>query len=160
MATGRKPTPTALKLVKGNPGKRPLNAAEPKPAPKIPDPPDHLPVKSEARKEWFRISKQLHELGLLTEIDRAALAAYCVAWGRWVEAEEQLTKYGTVIKSPDKGWLVQSPYLSIANRAMDQMAKLLAEFGMSPSSRSRVQSVKASDMGDEMEGLLGGRRSG
>lgn len=156
MATGRKPTPTNLKLLKGNPGKRPLNAAEPMPAPKIPNPPDH--VKGEARKEWFRISKQLHELGLLTEIDRAALAAYCVAWGRWVEAEEQLAKYGTVIKSPDKGWLVQSPYLSIANRAMDQMAKMLAEFGMSPSSRSRVQSVKELTSRDEMEGLLGGRR--
>lgn len=157
MATGRKPKPTAIRLLQGNPGKRPLNTAEPKPAPKIPSPPDH--IKGEARKEWFRISKQLHELGLLTEIDRAALAAYCVAWGRWVEAEEQLTKYGTVIKSPDKGWLVQSPYLSIANRAMDQMAKLLAEFGMSPSSRSRVQSVKAQDMGDEMEGLLGRNRA-
>ena len=158
MATGRKPKPTAIRLLQGNPGKRPLNTAEPMPAPKIPSPPDH--IKGEARKEWFRISKQLHELGLLTEIDRAALAAYCVAWGRWVEAEEQLTKYGTVIKSPDKGWLVQSPYLSIANRAMDQMAKLLTEFGMSPSSRSRVQSVKAQDMGDEMEGLLDGRHSG
>src|SRR5687768_11007374 len=116
MATGRKPTPTNLKLLKGNPGKRPLNEAEPMPAPAIPKPPDH--VTGEARKEWFRISKQLHELGLLTEIDRAALAAYCIAWGRWVEAEQNLAKYGTVIKSPDKGWLVQSPYLSIANRAM------------------------------------------
>ena len=76
-------------------------------------------------------------LGLLTRIDRAALALYCEAWGRWVEAEEALRKYGVMIKAPS-GYPVQSPYLAIANRAMDQMAKLLVEFGMSPSSRSRV----------------------
>jgi P27 family predicted phage terminase small subunit len=99
-------------------------------------------------------------LGLLTEIDRAALAAYCVAWGRWVDAEQNLQKYGTVIKSPDKGWLVQSPYLSIANRAMDQMAKMLTEFGMSPSSRSRVHGVKATDLDPFEEFLRDGRNSG
>jgi len=42
-----------------------------------------------------------------------------------------------VIKSPS-GFPIQSPYLAIANKAMDQMTKLLTEFGMSPSSRTCV----------------------
>jgi P27 family predicted phage terminase small subunit len=73
----------------------------------------------------------------MTDIDGAALAAYCQAWARWVEAEENLVKYGVVIKAPS-GFPIQSPYLAIANKAMDQMTRLLVEFGMSPSSRSRV----------------------
>ena len=69
--------------------------------------------------------------------DGAALALYCQAWARWVEAEANLVRYGTVIKS-QSGFPIQSPYLAIANKAMAQMARILVEFGMSPSSRTRV----------------------
>ena len=88
--------------------------------------------------------KRLSPLGLFTELDRAALAGYCTAWARYVEAEEALKKFGTVIMSPNK-IPMQSPYLSIANRAMDQMLKFLIEFGMTPSSRTRVTAAKQAD---------------
>ncbi len=87
--------------------------------------------------EWKRIGRKLLACGLLTEIDGAALALYCQAWARWIEAEGNLVRYGTVIKAPS-GYPIASPYLSIANTAMTQMARLLVEFGMTPSSRSRV----------------------
>jgi len=90
-----------------------------------------------AREEWKRISKRLHRQKLLTENDGSALAAYCIAYERWADAEEKLRKFGTVIKSP-RNFLVQSPYLSISNRAMEQMLRVLTEFGMTPSSRSRI----------------------
>ena len=102
---------------------------------RLPACPPHL--QGEARKEWRRIGRKLLACGLLTEIDGAALALYCQAWARWIEAEANLVRYGTVIKAPS-GYPIASPYLSIANKAMDQMARLLVEFGMSPSSRSRV----------------------
>lgn len=133
--TGPPPTPTKLRLLRGNPGHRPLNDREPKPKLEIPTCPSHL--EPEARKEWKRIAKELYSLGLLTKIDRAALAAYCQCWGRWVEAEEQLKKTGLVVKSP-AGYPILSPYLSIANKAMKQMQMLLSEFGCSPASRSRI----------------------
>ena len=133
---GQRPTPTNLKVLRGNPGKRPLNENEPKPPPSMPRAPSHL--SKDAKTEWKRMSKTLYELGLLTDIDRAALAAYCQAYGRWVEAEQNVQKYGTVMISPDKGWPIQSPYLAIANKALEQMHKFLVEFGMSPSSRSRI----------------------
>jgi P27 family predicted phage terminase small subunit len=91
-----------------------------------------------AKREWKRIAEQLSRLGLLTTIDRAALALYCDAYGRWLEAVASLQKYGTVIKSPS-GFPVQSPYVAIANKAGEQVRLLLAEFGMSPASRTRVQ---------------------
>ena len=97
--------------------------------------PSHLVV--EARREWKRLGRKLVECGLLTEIDAGALALYCQAWARWVEAERALERYGVVVKSPS-GFPMQSPYLAIANKAMEQMTRLLTEFGMSPSSRARV----------------------
>ena len=129
---GRRPKPTRLKVITGNPGKRPLNKNEPKPRPAVPD-----CLTDAAKAEWERISQELLSLRLLTSIDRAALAAYCQAWGRWVEAEEALKKHGVVVRSPN-GFPIQSPYLAIANKALDQMRAMLTEFGMSPSSRSRV----------------------
>jgi len=72
----------------GNPGKRPLNTNEPQPELGIPELPTIL--NGEALLEWHRITAELLRLGLVTKVDRAAVAAYCRAWGRWVEAEEHL----------------------------------------------------------------------
>ena len=135
---GRKPKPSALKMFEGNPGKRALNQNEPKPAVQTPDCPVHLD--DEAQAEWNRITPELSTLGLIARIDRAALAAYCQAWSRWVKAEEMLKSTGPVIKSKTTGAIYQNPYLAVANRAMKQMRDFLTEFGMTPSSRSRVSS--------------------
>jgi phage terminase small subunit len=85
---GRKPIPTAVKIAMGNPGKRPLNKREPKPVIAIPTCPAHL--MPAAKNEWKRLAHYLHDLGVISELDRAALAAYCQAYGRWVEAEKKL----------------------------------------------------------------------
>jgi P27 family predicted phage terminase small subunit len=94
---GRKPKPTHLKLLQGNPGKRPINSAEPKPPAELPPAPEHL--SAAAKTEWTHMGQQLLTLGLLTSIDRAAFAAYCVVWARWAEAEEALKKTGPVVRS-------------------------------------------------------------
>jgi P27 family predicted phage terminase small subunit len=147
---GRKPKPTALKELAGNPGKRPLNQREPKPKTTLPPCPRHL--SAEARKEWRRMGGELARMGVVTVVDRAALAAYCVAYARWADAEAQVTKLGTVVKTAN-GNLIQNPYLAVANRAMDQMMKAAGEFGMTPSSRSRVQ-VQQADAGPSLAELL------
>ena len=84
--SGRRPMPTKLKLLAGNPGKRRLDEHEPEPASRLPEPPDHL--SDEAKREWSRVGELLLDLGLVSELDRAALALYCQARARWVEAEE------------------------------------------------------------------------
>ena len=155
MATrGRKPKPTNLKVLEGNPGQRPLNDNEPKPDKKAPTCPAWL--EPEAKKEWRRMSKQLEQLGLLTELDRAAFAAYCQAYARWKEAEEFITKHGSMIRTPN-GYLQQVPQVSIAQTNQNLMLKYCAEFGLTPSSRSRIiASDGKSDTEDEMEQLLRG----
>ena len=81
---GRKPKPTALKKLEGNPGKRKLNTKEPVPAKGMPDCPKWL--LPEAKEEWKRLCQKLSEMGVLTEIDMAAFAAYCQSYARWKEA--------------------------------------------------------------------------
>ncbi len=132
---GRKPKPTKLKLLQGNPGHRPLNQNEPEPKTEIPEPPGHLTVG--ALTEWNRISQQLFNLGLLSGIDRTELAMYCQAYDRWVEAEKVIEEKGVLYKTKS-GNVMTSPMLWVANKAMDQCHKFLTEFGMTPSSRSRV----------------------
>ncbi|TWU12089.1 Phage terminase, small subunit [Symmachiella macrocystis] len=149
---GRKPKPTALKTLEGNPGKRPLNAREPHAAPEVPDCPEHLD--DVARAEWFRTAKVLLDMGLLTLADRSALAAYCVAYSRWVHAEEQVKKYGTIVKSPAKGFPMKSPYLTVADQAMEAMRKLMVEFGLTPSSRSRIKLPEGAGAVDEFDLFL------
>jgi P27 family predicted phage terminase small subunit len=134
---GRKPVPTRLKLLKGNPGKRPLNNDEPRPEYKKPDCPDFL--EGWAKEEWEYISDELFELGLLSQIDRTALAAYCKTYARWRQAEEELKTGMTA--TTESGWECQSVWLGIANRALELMHKFMTEFGMTPASRSRLSVV-------------------
>jgi len=135
-APGPPPTPTNLKLLRGNPGKRKLSSTEPDPPTEIPSCPKYL--NKIARVEWKRMAKQLLALGLISQLDRAFLAGYCTAYATWAEAEEQLEQYGKVFKSPS-GYPMASPYLAIRDRALEQMRAFGTEFGMSPSSRSRVK---------------------
>jgi P27 family predicted phage terminase small subunit len=132
---GRPPKPTRLKVLTGNPGKRPLNGAEPQPEVATPECPEELsPV---ARREWDRLVGELAALRILTNLDRAALAAYCGAYSMWAEATQNIQKFGTMVKSPT-GYPVQSPYVSIANRQAEIMMRIASEFGFTPASRSRI----------------------
>jgi P27 family predicted phage terminase small subunit len=132
---GRKPKPTALKLIEGNPGKRPIHGREPQPPASQPTCPVHLSPTAKA--EWKRLAQSLNGIGLLTQADRAALAAYCQAYGRWVEAERKLAETPTLLKTP-AGYVQPSPWLGIASKQLELMAKFMVELGLTPSSRSRL----------------------
>jgi len=132
---GRKPQPTAVRRANGNPGKRGYNPAEPVPPDGLPDCPDHLTDVAQA--EWHRIAGPLHDMGVLTLVDRAALAAYCQAYGRWVEAERKLQQTPPMVRTPS-GYVQQSPWMSVANKQLELMGRYMAELGITPASRSRV----------------------
>ena len=151
---GSKPIPTAIKELEGNPGGRPLNKREPKPVKKAPRCPAWL--EDEAKKEWKRMSKVLESMGLLTEMDMAAFAGYCQAYARWKEAEEFITQHGSIVKTPSGYWQ-QVPQVSIAQTYLKIMNRFAEQFGLTPSSRSRIIAEDNSNSTvDEMEALLGG----
>ena len=132
---GPPPQPTVLKLLKGNPGKRPLNEDEPQPdALTTFEPPASL--SKAAADHWKIIAPLLASNRLLTELDTDALGMYCEAKAVWTDAQAKYSK-APIIKAPS-GYPMISPYHSVASRAFDQMSKLLTEFGLTPSSRTRI----------------------
>ena len=149
---GRKPRPTVLRKLEGNPGHRPLNDREPVPPAGVPECPEYLD--EEARAEWFRTCAALRQMGLLSAADRTALAAYCTVYSRWVAAEAQVRKFGAIVKSPQKGFPMKSPYLSIADQAMEAMRKFMIEFGLTPSSRSRIRVPEDATAANEFDQFL------
>ncbi len=87
---GPAPEPTALKLHRGNPGKRPLNQWEPQPLPVPPACPAHLDA--DAKKEWRRLVKILMRMRVLTEADGMALASLCQALSTMTKAQQKLNE--------------------------------------------------------------------
>lgn len=152
--SGPKPKPMELRALEGNPSKRPLKETIKPAIGYLPCPAFLLPS---ARREWKRIVPELEVLGLLTKIDRAALAQYCQAWGRWSDAEKTVKEKGVLYKTQN-GNVIQSPMLAVANRAYDQLRLMLAEFGMTPSARARLGTASTQDDGDPMEAILSGNR--
>lgn len=134
---GRKPKPTQLKRLEGNPGKRRLNGYEP--LPPVPDLVPYAPrfLNEAARDEWNRMINILLGMGLYTQVDHAALAMYCQAWGRWIVAERKLAEEGEIITGAEGG-KSQNPWRYEANKAQEQIRRMLAEFGLTPASRARL----------------------
>lgn len=152
MPPGPRPKPTHLKIREGNPGKRALNEREPQPpkVKKTPRAPGHL--SKDAQREWRRVAKILTEQNVVSVLDLPALEAYCVCYAQWVEANAQVGKLGAIVKTAN-GNLIQNPYLAVANRAMVEMRKWMAEMGMTPSSRSRVQVLEDGSTDDDFFGF-------
>lgn len=143
---GRKPKPTKLKILLGNPGHRRLNHAEPQSEVVNPDPPECL--SKEAKEAWKQIAGWLYESGIMTKLDIPALEVLCTAYGRWRKAEDTVNQIfaanqgvlgGGLMMKSKKDVLIQNPMVGIANRASEIFMKCLVEFGMTPSSRSRIR---------------------
>jgi len=147
-----RPKPTALKILEGNPGKRPLNKREPKPELALIPCPEYLKKDKIAYAEWNRIVPELYKLGLLTTVDRAALELYCSQYSVYRRAMETLNVEGLISKNARKGDKA-NPAALIAREAAKVIRSIAIEFGLTPSSRCKIQ-VPGQDIDDEMERLL------
>jgi P27 family predicted phage terminase small subunit len=150
---GRKPKPTNLHILNGNPSKKTLNTNEPKPAPIAPKCPAWL--NAEGKRHWKYIAPKLERLGLLTEIDGAALACACNEFGEYIQLRRIIKAKGSRTFMTETGYEAAIPEISIANKALTNYKAFLVEFGMTPSSRSRI-GIKSDDKHDDMENLLSG----
>lgn len=150
---GRKPLPTQLKLVKGTARPHRLNRAEPQPAPAVPEPPAHLDER--ARAKFTAMAAMLAQQGIMTALDAGALARYAVVWCRWVEVEAEVKRRGPVVKT-EGGNIIQNPFLAVANKCLLQLAQIESEFGLTPSSRTRIRAVALTDADDPLEKYFNG----
>lgn len=144
---GPKPLPGNVHRLRGNPSKKPLHALlDDTLRPPVEVPPCPAWLSQDAREEWERIAPHLERLGLLSQIDLAALTCYVQAWGdlawarrRMAEISEQdPTGERARINTTPSGYRQISELQQISNRAMEQVEKFLGHFGMSPALRARV----------------------
>lgn len=105
-------------------------------------------VQGNARREWTRIVQELEKRGILDRVDSAALAAYCVSFARWQDAEAMVKKQGLVVTTI-KGNQIQNPALGVANKAMQMCVKYAEKFGLTPASRATVGHSAAEDVSME-----------
>ena len=131
----RKPKPTKLKVVTGNPGGRPLSKNEPQPLAGIPTAPPHL--SDRGREAWHFWAKELDDVGVLTMLDGLALELLAEAYGDLLDARD-LVKFHGKLSTTSNGNDIQHPAVGIANQAWERVKKMLVEFGMTPSARTRV----------------------
>ncbi len=138
---GPPPTPTRIKMLRGNPGKRPLNYREPQPEKNAPRRPVWL--SADAKRAWKRLVPQLKRMRLLTAADGDALVAYCQTWSRWKRAEEFLEKHGDVYPIRDEVGRVrcmqQFPQVAISRNLAQLLKAYQQEFGLTPSARTRIE---------------------
>lgn len=132
---GRKPKPTALKRLAGNPGKRPLNDNEPE-FTLITDiePPTWLSDKAIIM--WETVMPELLRNKVLTVADIHNVEVFCMAYNRWRQAEDDIKVNGVTITN--ESTTIKNPAVTVVNEATNQMMKFGALLGLDPSSRQRL----------------------
>jgi P27 family predicted phage terminase small subunit len=139
MRPGPPPKPTALKILAGNPGEHALNKREPRPPPGIPECPKKLPKKIKAK--WLELAPLLIESHLLSKLDIPAFVLLLRHLVRIDETARKVERSGLLVKAKN-GFPVVSPLLYVLNRAQRDAMRIMAEFGLTPSSRSRIVSER------------------
>lgn len=135
--SGPPPTPTALKVLRGNPGKRRLNADEPAPPPASLEPPAWLRGDPIALRIWREEAPRLQVLGLLGTIDRLLFAALCERAALYQRTARTLRRTMGLIQ-PTRGGDVARPEVYISRSALEGLRRLAASFGMTPADRARL----------------------
>lgn len=142
---GPAPKPTTLKILEGTYRADRAATAEPTPDVAVLVPPPWLV--GDALEEWNRSAPVLEQLGVSASIDYAVFLGYCLSYARALQAEEDIAINGLTVVV--WGQAQKNPAVTIAQQEWAQVAKLAAQFGLTPSSRSRVSGTpkKPADAG-------------
>lgn len=151
---GRKPIPTLLKFSRGNPGKRRLNEDEPQPGELSPKVPEEIsdPV---AREEWVRMIAPAIAIGHITASDRTMAIAHCELFATWRSQLADAVKHPHVVAVGANKYPTPNPARVMANKTLLMLAKVDAELGFTPSSRSRVAAAKKTSTNKKKERFFG-----
>lgn len=157
---GRRPVPTKLRLLRGNPRRRPVNKDEPKPRANLPRCPSWL--SPDAKLKWKQLVPELRNMGVLSRADGDALTNYCQVWARWKEAEEFIQKTGSAYPVlGDNGkvkYIQQVPQVAIARNLLLMLNRIQQEFGLTPSSRSAL-TVPSKPKADKFSDFMGRKQA-
>lgn len=141
--------PTALKELAGNPSKRKLNKAEPKP---LADPFMPTGMSPAAKKVFERVTLAM-PLGVYTSVDSYLLAAYCEAVARHQYAIGKLTKGPKEVKG-STGQIKLSPWFAEASESARLIVTLGAKLGLDPIARQHINTGSEGPSDEEFDGLI------
>lgn len=141
MARGRKKVAAEILESKGAYRKNPQreNKLAPKADGKEPVMPDYF--NDDEKEKWREIVADLRANGILSQDCREVMIAYCTAYGGWINARRAVLKTGIVlVRKNDEGQteVKRNPFSVELHKYRDEMNRLLPEFGLTPSSRSRL----------------------
>lgn len=137
MTRGRKPLPDKLKLLRGTAEPRNMHPDQPQAdADQLQFIPDEL--SPEAQKHWAKLRPLLVDAGIANNLDRMALIQLCEAWATLLQVQGDMRKTGLLVRGANN-IPVRTPLWAMVNSAEKNVTRLLAEFGMTPSSRTRVK---------------------
>ena len=136
--SGRRPKPTRLRVLEGNPSRRPVNTREPKPPAGMPDKPDDLGAIASA--EWDRLGPPLVAMGTLTQVDGEAFTALTTQFARARQIRRSINRSARPLV---KGR--PNPLWGMERETVKVWRSLLAEFGLTPSSRSKIVTVRSDE---------------
>jgi len=142
---GPKTKPTNLKLLEGNPGKRPLNTNEPQPATGAVCP---IWLSDAAKEHWAYLAPTLESCGILTKADEGILASYCDAWVNYVRASKEVANLDNMtiggdpntdmFNSAPQGTKI-NPIIMVQKNYAELVLKFGCKLGLNPSDRTGIK---------------------
>jgi phage terminase small subunit len=136
---GRKRIPTVIKLARGNPRADRLNLDEPETLEMSADCPIELQA-DEAKAEWHRTIVPAIGTGQITAGDRSYAVAHCHYWSIWLAQIKAAAELPDIVPTNRGGKC--NPIRKMSNETFLLLAKVDAELGLTPCSRSRVKAHK------------------
>ena len=153
---GPAPKPTKLKLAQGNPGKRPLNESEPEAITGQPPMPDEMGETQRA--VWDQVTASLQSMDLLAETDAGPIERYSRLLVLWRKLMAFIEKHGETypVKEADGRVKMIRPLPQVAQlqAITTQLLRLEQEFGLTPSSRTRIRVDMQGRHDDPLDALL------
>lgn len=138
-----KQVPTEIKKQRGTLRKDRLNPNEPVLPSVLPPIPSWL--SEDGQKAFSELSTLLHDMSVLTQADEIALTLLCDAYSEYKKAKEIVNKLGAtidIISREGNSKPTIRPEVQIANQSFVRIFQLLKEFGLTPSSRAKVNAME------------------
>ena len=135
--------PTEVKKQRGTLRKDRENQSEPKLTPTKPPIPTWL--SKDGQKAFVELSNLLFDMSVLTKADELSLTLLCDSYSEYKKAKEIVNELGStmeVISREGNSKSVIRPEVQIANQSFVRVFQLLKEFGLTPSSRAKVNAIE------------------
>jgi len=152
---GPSPKPEWVKVLEGNPGKRPLKKTASKVKRQERDFASSQWLDQGAKAHWNSVAPALREAGLLTNLDLGLFAVYCQTYSDWIRVEKLLKDTGPVYITPS-GQARPRPEVAVAQQYLASILEFSKEFGMTPASRARLSLPRSPEDKSDFDRWLDG----